>query len=126
MCNKVNGLNDPRRNVCDNRDDRASASRWTRRRSRTGTGTAVSALGAADHVHQLADLATLLGLVAGTDGVFDAVGDVVTQHLLLNPAQRRSGCRDLGHDVDAIAIFLDHHGETANLPLDTFEAFQTG
>lgn len=45
-------------------------------------------VGAADHVHQFGDLATLVGLVAGRNRVLDAMGDMVAQDFLLDPAQR--------------------------------------
>ena len=44
------------------------------------------AIGAPDHVHQLGDLAALVGLVAGLDGVLDAMGDMVTKDFLLDAA----------------------------------------
>jgi hypothetical protein len=46
-------------------------------------GSAALAIGAADHVHQLGDLAALLGLVARGDRAFDAVGDMIAQNFLL-------------------------------------------
>jgi hypothetical protein len=41
---------------------------------------------AADDVHQLGDLAALVGLVARGDGMLDAMGDMVAQDFLLDPA----------------------------------------
>lgn len=38
--------------------------------------------------------------------------------------KRRLGGLDLGQDVDAVAIFLDHPSQTANLALDSGETFE--
>src|SRR5262245_61633041 len=83
-----------------------------------------SAIRAAEHVHQLGDLAPLLALVAGRDRAFDAMPDMVAQHLLLDLAQRGTHRADLGHDVDAVAILIDHAREPADLAFDPFQAFQ--
>ena len=50
----------------------------------------------------------LILLVAAGDGVLDAMRDVVAENFLLGAAQRRPDRRDLRHDVDAVAVFLDH------------------
>src|SRR4030081_1948984 len=83
-------------------------------------------VGAADHVHQFRDLAALAGLVARRYRVLDAMGDVVAQDLLLDPAQRRPRRGDLRDDVDAVAAGLDHAGEAANLALHPVQPFQDG
>ena len=84
------------------------------------------AVGATHHVHQLGDLATLLGLIARGDRAFDAVGDVIAQDFLLGAAQRRTYRGDLRDDVYAVAIVLDHLVEAANLALDAFEPPERG
>jgi hypothetical protein len=38
----------------------------------------------AEHAHQFADFLTLLGAVAGGNGVFDAMGDMVLEDLFLD------------------------------------------
>ena len=40
----------------------------------------------AHHLHELGDLAPLVGLVAALDGVINAMRDVIAQNLLLDPA----------------------------------------
>ena len=85
-----------------------------------------SSIGAADHVHQFRDLAALVGLVAGRDRVLDAMGDVIAQDFLLDPAQRRARGRDLGDDVDAVAIVFHHAGEAADLALYPVQPFHDG
>ena len=83
-------------------------------------------VGATDHGHQFRDLLALIGLVAAGDGVFDAMRDVIPQHLLLDTPQRRPHRRYLGDDVDAVAVLVDHPGQAADLALDPAEAFLTG
>ncbi len=78
----------------------------------------------AHHVHQFGDLAALVGLVAARDRVLDAMGDVVAQDFLLDPAQRGAHRADLRHDVDAVALVLDHAGEPAHLALDAVEPLE--
>src|SRR5689334_5370911 len=51
---------------------------------------------------------------------------VVPQDLLLKPAQGGAHGRDLGDDVDAIAIVLDHFRQPANLTLDPAQPLLTG
>ena len=80
----------------------------------------------AEDVDQFGDLAALPIRVAGSDGVLDAVRDMVAQDLLLDALERRSGGGDLRDHVDAVAVFLDHAGETADLTFDAAEAFETG
>jgi hypothetical protein len=82
------------------------------------------AIGATDHFHQLGDLAALLGLVARGDRAFDAMGDMIAQDDFFRPSQRRTHGRDLGDDIDAIAIVLDHPPKASDLTLDAFEPLE--
>src|SRR5712671_5543504 len=110
--------------------------RWTPDQQRTTPQVRHAALhpgnegwlsvGAANHIHEFGDLAALIGLVAGGDRMLDAVGDVVAQDFLLDPAQRGFCRRDLRHHVDAIAVVRDHPGETADLALNSLQPFQAG
>ena len=52
-----------------------------------------------------------------------AMGDMIAQDLFLDPAQRSAHRADLGDDVDAVALVLDHAGEAAHLALDAAETF---
>lgn len=90
---------------------------------RQGRGSQ-SALGATDDRHQFLDLAALLRLVAGRNGVFDAMADVVAKNFLFEPAQRGADRGDLRHDVDAVAILFDHAGKSADLSLDLRKALR--
>ena len=78
----------------------------------------------AQHAHQFADLLSLLITVAGTDGPFNAMRDVVLQRLVLDTFKRGADGRDLGDDVDTIALVLDHSAEAAHLSLDSAKALQ--
>src|SRR5215813_4388895 len=80
------------------------------------------AVRAADHIHQFRDLLPLIGLVTAGDGMLDAMGDMVAQHLLLDAAERGAHGRDLRDDVDAVAVLVDHFRQAANLALDPAEA----
>lgn len=57
--------------------------------------------------------------------MLDAMRNVIVQHFFFNTPQGRSHGRNLCHDVDAIAIFLDHASEAAYLAFDAVEAFKT-
>jgi hypothetical protein len=83
-------------------------------------------VGAADHGHQFGDLFTLIGLVAAGDRMLDAMRHVILQHFLLDPPQRRPHRRDLGDDVDAVAVLVNHFGQAADLALDPAETLLTG
>ena len=82
------------------------------------------AVAAREDVDQFADLPALLAFVAGGDRVLDAMGDVIGQDLILGAAQRGAHRRELGDDVDAIAVVLDHAREPAHLALDPLEPFE--
>ena len=58
--------------------------------------------------------------------MLDAMGDVIAQDLLLHTAERGAHGRDLGDDIDAVAVVLDHAGEAAHLTLDPAQAFDAG
>jgi P-type Cu+ transporter len=58
--------------------------------------------------------------------MLDAMGDVVAQNFLLDPAQCGFRRRDLRHHVDAIAVVLDHPGKTADLAFNSLQPFQAG
>ena len=49
--------------------------------------------------------------------------DVVAEDFLLGATQRRPDRRDLRDHVDAIAVFLDHAGESADLAFDPVADF---
>lgn len=52
------------------------------------------------------------------------MGDVIAEHFLLDTPQSCSHRRDLGDDVDTIAVFLDHTREAAHLPFDALQSFR--
>ncbi len=56
--------------------------------------------------------------------MLDAMRDMVVEHFLFHATQRGVyGC-DLRHDIDAITVFPNHAGETADLSLNATEAFE--
>lgn len=74
-------------------------------------------------IHKLRHLAPLVGLVAGCNGVLDAMGDMVAQNILLDPIQCGLNRIDLGDDIDAIAVFIDHFCDASNLSFDPVQLF---
>src|SRR5262245_18454159 len=85
-----------------------------------------SAIRAAHDLPQLLDLAALIGLIARGDGVLHAMRDVIAQDFLFQPPKRGAHRRDLGHDVDAVAILLDHARNAAHLALDPAQSLRAG
>jgi hypothetical protein len=66
----------------------------------------------------------LLAQIAADDGAFDAMAEVILQHLGLDPRQRRANRLQLGQDVDAIAVLFHHPGDTTHLALDAAQAVE--
>ncbi len=93
------------------------------RRAPTSRALSPSPVAARQDVDEFADLAPLLGLIAGRDGVLDAVRNVVGEDFFLGATQSGARRRELGHDVDAKAVVLDHARKPAHLALDPLEAF---
>lgn len=81
---------------------------------------------AADHIHQLGDLAALVGPVARRDCVLDAMRDVIAEDFFLDAPQRCTSRRNLRDDIDAITIIFDHAGDSARLAFDPFQPFEAG
>lgn len=77
----------------------------------------------AEHLHEFRDLLALLGFVACSDRMLDAMGDVIAQNFLFDTGKGRARGSDLRDEVDAIAVFVDHLREAANLAFDAVEAF---
>ena len=50
------------------------------------------------------------------------MGDVILEQLRADLLERRLDGRDLGQDVDAVAVFLDHPLDPAHLALDPVQA----
>jgi hypothetical protein len=78
---------------------------------------------AADDGHEFLDLPSLLGFAARGDRVLDAMADVIPQDLFLETPQGGSHSRNLGDDIDAIPVVLDHARKPSHLTLDASEAF---
>ena len=58
--------------------------------------------------------------------MLNAMRNVVVQDFLLDPAQGRAHRGNLCHDVDTVAIFIDHAGEAAHLAFDAVETLEDG
>ena len=61
-------------------------------------------------------------LVTRGDRVAHAVGDVILEQLRADLLERGLDGRDLGQDVDAVAILVDHPLDAAHLPFDPVQA----
>jgi hypothetical protein len=51
--------------------------------------------------------------------MLDAMGNVILQNLLLNLQQGGTDSGDLRHNINAVAVFLDHTLQAADLSLDS-------
>src|SRR3989338_6517112 len=76
-----------------------------------------------DCLHEFIDLPRP---VAPRNGIADAVVDVAPHHLQGHLVQRFAGGRHLLDDVDAVAAFLDHAGDPADLAFAPPQAGQDG
>ena len=72
----------------------------------------------AQHAGEFSHFAPLLGFVAGCDCPFDAMRDMVGEDFFLGATQCSADRRELGHDVNAIAVIFDHAGKAPNLTFD--------
>lgn len=93
----------------------------------SGTGSAdprpiFSSLCSTNHIHKFCNLAALIFLVARRDRVLDTVPDVVAQNLLLKPAEGHARSRNLRHDVNAVAILVEHFRQAAHLAFNAAQA----
>ena len=73
---------------------------------------------------QLVHLLVLIGRISAVDGVRHAVPGMVLENFPLNGAQCRFDRRELGQNINAVALVFDHANNTAHLTLDTFEAVE--
>jgi len=83
-------------------------------------------LGSAENFHDLSQFLALILLVTAGNRVLNAMRDVVTENLFLGAPKCCPDRRNLGDDVDAIAILVDHPGEASNLAFDTIEPSSHG
>src|SRR5215831_10795010 len=79
---------------------------------------------ATHHVHQFGDLAPLIDLVAAPDRVIDTMRHMIAQDFFFGTPERGADCTDLRHDVDAIALVLNHAGEAPHLTFNTIESLE--
>lgn len=79
-----------------------------------------------DSRHEFSDFFALIGLIAARNRMLHAMGYVIFQHFFFDASQCGTNCGDLRYDIDAIAIFIHHLGETADLALDAAKPFLAG
>ena len=89
---------------------------------RNGAGR--SSRAATENLQQFIELASPIAAAPRCDRLFHAMRDMVSQDFVFDPLQRRTNRTDLGDDIDAIALVLDHALQTAGLALDPGQAFQ--
>src|SRR5207247_6394765 len=78
--------------------------------------------GALHGLEQFVGLRLRLTLVARSESAGDAVFDVLVEDLERERLERRIHSRDLGEDVDAVAVVLDHPLDPADLSFDPVQA----
>jgi hypothetical protein len=83
-------------------------------------------LSAAENLHDLGNLLTLVLLVATRNRMLDAVRHMIAEDLLFSPSKGRPNGGYLRHHVDAVAVFLNHPGHASDLAFDAGEPFQHG
>src|ERR1022692_3920506 len=76
----------------------------------------------AERAHQLVDL--LLGVAGRAALALHAVTGVIVDQAEGDLVQCGLDRRDLGQDVNAVALVLDHPGHAAHLPLDPRETLE--
>src|SRR6478672_1770276 len=84
-------------------------------------------MGLGEALHGLEQLAALLlrgGGVARRERAGDAVLHVLLEHLQRHGFERGADRTELGQDVDAVAVVLDHARDAAHLALDAREPLQ--
>ena len=75
----------------------------------------------AKEVHKFRKLLSLALGIAVLDGFFHTVRGVVLQEFVFDLPKRRLDRLNLRQDVDTIAAFLDHAGDSAHLAFDSPE-----
>jgi hypothetical protein len=83
-----------------------------------------SAIASSQDVHQFRDLPALLLLVAARDRMFDAMGNVIPQNLLLDFPQSGTNSGNLRYDVDTVPVLFKHFRKSTDLTFDAAKAFQ--
>ena len=79
---------------------------------------------ACKHVHQFGDFLALILDIAAGNRVLDAVTDVIVQDVFFDAPERRTDSGDLGHDINAVSIFVDHTRKPAHLTLDSHQSLE--
>jgi P-type Cu+ transporter len=85
---------------------------------------ASSSIAARDYIDQLGDFAALLGFVARSDGILDAMRRMIGQDFFLRAPQRGTDRRKLRYHVNAVAVVFHHARKPAHLALDPPQALE--
>src|SRR5207244_7897314 len=94
------------------------------RRTRRGSASSARSAGAGealDSLEELLGLRVRVGLVAGGEGAGHAVADVLVEDPEGERFEGGVDGGDLGEDVDAVAVLLDHPLDAADLAFDAVE-----
>ena len=75
-----------------------------------------SAARPAEDLHEFRDLLALIGFIARRNGVVYAMRDMILQHFGLDARERSAHGRELRHQLNAIAILVDHLREAVYIP----------
>lgn len=86
------------------------------------TETARSMASAFKQFNQFVDLALTFPVRSTVKGIGYAMLEVIAQNLLLYLAEGSLDRSNLGQDINAITILVDHAGNAAHLPFDPAEA----
>ena len=76
-----------------------------------------------EEIHQFGHFSALISFVARGDGVLDTMGDMIAQDVVFDAVQRSLYRVNLGDDVNAITVFIDHFGDASNLTFDAIKLF---
>jgi hypothetical protein len=75
---------------------------------------------------EFSNLSALFAFVTRNDRMLDTMGDVLLDDLVLDACERGTDSCNLGQDVDAVSIFIEHSRNAANLTFDAVQALKTG
>ena len=82
------------------------------------------AVRAPENIHDFGNLLALFAFVAAGYGVFDAMAHMVPENFLLGAAESGAHGGNLRDNVNAVAVFLHHADDAADLALDAAQSFQ--
>jgi len=75
-------------------------------------------------VHQLGYLLSLINFISRSERVLDTIRHMIPKDLFLDTPQSSADRHNLGYDIDAISVLLNHAGNTADLTFDPAQSFR--